>query len=42
MDALDRPPTPARRLLPEIERSVLDACCCSRAETAPSGDHAAL
>ena len=27
------------KLLPEIERSVVDTCCCSRAETAPPGDH---
>ena len=31
----------AAHLLPEIERSVLDITCCSRAETAPSGDRAA-
>ena len=26
-------------MLPDIERSVIDSCCRSRAETAPPGDH---
>lgn len=26
-------------MLPEIERSVIDSCCCTRADTAPPGDH---
>ena len=29
----------AAQLLPDIERSVIDSCCRSRADTAPPGDH---